>query len=96
MSHTVILELTCNKGAGATLLPGVLASLADTRAYKGCELVETYVDADDPDHIILWEKWAERGNQEAYLNWRMETGMIEALAPLLAAPPKVVHLRNAD
>ena len=96
MSHTVMLEIKCNKGAGAEFLPGVLASLAETRAYKGCELVETYLDAADPDRIVLWEKWAERANQEAYMNWRIESGMIEALAPVLAEPLRIVHLGAVD
>lgn len=96
MSHTVILDIKCKPGAGAQLLPMLLASLADTRAYEGCELVETYVDADDPDHIVLWEKWAARSNQEAYLAWRVETGMMEGLADIVTGPPTVVHLGSAD
>jgi heme oxygenase (mycobilin-producing) len=96
VSHTVMLDLKLNKGAGVEFLPGLLTSLAETRAYEGCELVETYVDADDPDHIVLWEKWAARTNQEAYISWRAESGMIEALAPILAEPLRIVHLGPAD
>ena len=57
MSHTVILEFKCNEGVGPGFLEMLLGALADTRAFEGCENVETYTDADDPDRIVLWEKW---------------------------------------
>ena len=56
MSHTVILEFKCNEGGGPGFLEMLLGALADTRAFEGCENVETYPDADDPDRIVLWEK----------------------------------------
>ena len=96
MSHSVMIHLTCNKGAGAEFLSVLLPSLVETRAYDGCELVETYVDCDDPDRIVLWEKWAARSNQEAYMGWRVETGAMEAVGAFLAEPPTVFHLNAAD
>ncbi|GIR37137.1 MAG: hypothetical protein CM15mP49_25220 [Actinomycetota bacterium] len=39
------------------------------------------MDQDNPDRIILWEKWETRENYEAYLAWRTETGMFEGLEP---------------
>ena len=95
MSHSVMIHLTCNKGAGAEFLSVLLPSLVETRAYDGCELVETYVDCDDPDHIVLWEKWAARSNQEEYMSWRVETGALEAVGAFLAEPPRFFHLRTA-
>jgi quinol monooxygenase YgiN len=44
------------------------------------------VDADNPDQIMLFEEWDSRGQQEKYLAWRVETGMIEMLAPVLSEP----------
>jgi quinol monooxygenase YgiN len=96
MSHSVMIHLNCNKGAGPEFLSVLLPSLAETRAYNGCELVETYVDSDDPDRIVLWERWAARSNQEAYMHWRVETGMVEAVGGFLAEPPSVMHLSAAD
>ena len=96
MSHTVMAEFTCAEGKGPEFVAMLLPSLADTRAYEGCELVETYVDDANPDRIILWEKWAERANQEAYISWRIETGMIDAIGPFMAAPPTFTHLDAKD
>lgn len=96
MSHTVYAEFNCQPGKGAEFLAMLLPSLADTRAYDGCELIETYTDAENPDKIVLWEKWAAKENQESYLAWRMETGMGDAIGPFMAAPPAFMHLSAQD
>lgn len=83
MSHTVIVEFPCNPGKGAEFLQFLDQALVDTRAFEGCELVEVYTDQDNPDLILLWEKWAAKSNQEAYLAWRMETGLGDALGPYM-------------
>ncbi|NND76122.1 MAG: hypothetical protein HKN44_14050 [Ilumatobacter sp.] len=96
MSHTVLIEFSCAEGKGPEFA-GVLRSvLPDTRAYEGCELVETYTDQDHPDTVMLWEKWRAKEDQESYLAWRVEGGMMEAIGPFMAAPPRFVHLSAAD
>ena len=96
MSHTVIVEFTCPEGVGEAFLPGLLDLLVDTRAFEGCESVETYTDSDNPDRILLWEKWATREHQEAYLAWRTETGMMEMNASMMAEPLRFMHLEPQD
>lgn len=96
MSHTVLLELNCKPGKGAEFLPALIAALADTRARQGAGAMEPYVDADNPDRLLVWEKWDSRADQESYLQWRMETGFVEALAPVLAEPPRIIHLGAAE
>ena len=92
MSHTVLIELSCLTGKGPEYLETVLPMLVDTRAFEGCELVEIYSDSDNPDRIFLWEKWASKKNQEAYLAWRIETGTFAAMDRFMAADPRFVHL----
>ncbi len=96
MSHTVILEINCKPGMGTAMMRGLLRSLADTRAYEGAELIEAYVDSDNPDRIVVWEKWASRAHQEAYLNWRTETGAMDSMADVVSEPPRFVHLTAAE
>ena len=96
MSHTVVLEISCKEGMGPAVLEGLLVSLVDTRAYEGAELIEAYVDADNPDLLFIWEKWATRGNQEAYMAWRMETGALDGLADVITGPPRFLHLSPAE
>ncbi len=96
MSHTVILELNYKPGLGAKMLPGLLASLADTRAHDGAIAIEPYVDADNPDRILVWQKWESRDQQGVYLQWRLDNGLMESLADLVTEPPRFLHLDAAD
>ena len=64
------------------------AALPDTRAFKGCEGLDTFVNQDDPGHIIMVEKWAERADHETYMKWRTEQGMFDALTDFVTAPPR--------
>ena len=94
MSQTVHALFQCQPGKGAELL-AILGSdqgLVATRAFEGCESIETYTDADNPDTIVLWEKFATRANHEAYLEWRIETGMIDMLGSILASDLQVTYL----
>ena len=95
MSHTVMVEFPCAPGKGPEFLSLLLTALTDTRAFDGCQLIETYVDHDNPDLIVLWEKWAQRSNQEAYMAWRAETGMMGLIGPFLSGPPRFLHLGSA-
>ncbi len=70
----------------------MLEVLPDTKAFEGAELIEAYVDSDNPDRLIVWEKWAGRQNQEAYLNWRTETGVLAQFMAVLTEEPRFVHL----
>ena len=97
MSHTALALFPCNPDKGEGFLELLLPALADTRAFEGCESIETYVDQDNPDHIFLWEKWATRENYEAYLAWRMETGMMELIAPYMdTTAVRFIHLQPRD
>lgn len=96
MSHTLFAEFRCAPGKGAEFVKVLLPALADTRKFEGCEMVETYIDQDNPDLVILWEKWAARENQQAYISWRIETGMLDSIGPFLAGEPRFVHLSTAS
>lgn len=96
MAHTVIVEFKCNAGKGAGFLATLKEGLRDTRAFEGCELVEPYSDSDNPDRIILYEKWATRENHGAYMAWRAENGMAEMMAEFVSDAPQITHLEAAD
>lgn len=55
--QTVTLLFKCQPGMGAVLLEAFTASLGDTRAFDGCLSVKTFVDADNPDTVMLIEEW---------------------------------------
>ena len=96
MSQTVHVAFRCNEGQGANLVAILGEALVDTRAFDGCESVEVYADADNPDTIVLWEKFATRAHHEAYLAWRIETGMLDMLGPILTSGLEVAYLDDRD
>ena len=87
MSHTVVVEFPCAEGKGAQFLDALRAALPDTRGFEGCELVETYTHQDDPDKIVLWEKWAAKPNQEAYRQQGPRDVGLRILAGKQTLPP---------
>lgn len=91
MSVLVIAEFFVSPEKSEAFLDLLKEALPDTRSFDGCESVETFVNQDDPGHVFLVEKWRERANQEAYLGWRMETGLTDMLTPFITAPPKFTY-----
>ena len=79
---------------GAGLGDGI-ATLAKTHGYT-ITSDEVYAHADNPDTIVLWEKFATRAHHEAYLAWRIETGMLDMLGPILASGLEVAYLDDRD
>ncbi len=76
------------------MLEAFKTSLADTRAFDGCISVSTFVDVDNPDTVMLFEQWATRTHQEAYVAWRIEGGMIGMLEPVLAETLETHYLED--
>lgn len=93
MSHCALVQFPCNPGKGEELVAMLSSVLVDTRAFDGCESVETFTDHDDPDLVMLWERWATREQYETYLTWRMDNGLLDALAPVMdTAKMRISHL----
>ena len=57
-------------------------ALVETRAYKGGRSVTTLVDQ-ETSSIVLVEEWDSAEDQQAYIAWRVETGLIDAIAPFM-------------
>lgn len=60
--------------------------LPDTANYEGAELVSCFADPDDHS-LVVHEVWAEKANQQAYLGWRSETGVVAKIVEMLREPP---------
>jgi len=60
-----------------------------TRIYAGCHSVLLTQNRDDINNIVIVEKWESREIYEAYLNWRVETGVFDSVAVLLDKPPSI-------
>jgi quinol monooxygenase YgiN len=57
-------------------------ALVETRSYKGCRSVTTLVDQ-ETSSVVLVEEWDSAEDQQAYIAWRVETGLIDAIAPFM-------------
>ncbi len=97
MTCIVVLEATAKKGKGVQLVETFRTILPDTRSKEGCQSVEVTVNLDDPDNLVLVERWASRKSYESYLAWRQERGDLDNLMTLLAGPPSIRYfdLTNA-
>ena len=66
--------------------------LPDTRSFDGCEGLDVKINSDDPNNLVLVERWQSRPHYEKYFAWRQETGLIDRLGPVLGAPPSIRYL----
>ncbi len=91
MSQKIHVLFPCQEGKGAELVEMMKEALVDTRAWQGCQSVEVYTNADAPDDVVLWETFDQRSDHEAYLAWRVETGLMDLLAPVLRSGPQFTY-----
>jgi len=82
MSVLVNLEIPVKKGRIEDFFDYLRNVLVDTRAYEGCIRLETYHEMENST-VLLIEEWEKIENQEAYMQWRTETGLVEALSEFL-------------
>ena len=82
MSVLVNLEIPVKKERIEDFFNYLRDILVDTRAYEGCIRLETYHDMED-SKVLLIEEWEKIENQESYMQWRTETGLVEALTEFL-------------
>jgi quinol monooxygenase YgiN len=54
-----------------------------TRARDGNRLFDIYLDQDKPGHVVFYEIWDSKEQQQAYLDWRQETGFNAKLGPYM-------------
>ena len=60
--------------------------LPDTRSFEGCQGVQLYENTESPTKLTIHAKWTSKEAQKKYMTWRMETGSLDKLAPMLSEP----------
>ena len=82
MKNLVIVSFPAKTETLGLLKQSMKDALPDTRSFDGCISVVTYIeDASNTIHLI--EDWESLEHQAKYLNWRVETGLLDILEPLL-------------
>lgn len=61
----------------------MIEAAPDTRAWDGCRLFDIYVDQDKPGHVVFYEIWDSKEQQEAYISWRQESGFNARIGPYM-------------
>ena len=87
MAIHVSLELNIQPGKAEEFIGMAAEAFKETRTKKGFIDIVATQGADDPNKIIFWETWESADDYNAYFNWRVETGFMDAIAPFMAAPP---------
>ena len=82
MSVMITLEMPVKPEMLEDYLNILKGALVETRNYKGCRSVTTLVDQ-ETSSIVLVEEWDSAEDQQAYIAWRVETGLIDAIAPFM-------------
>ena len=82
MKNLVIVSFPAKPETLESLKEAMRRALPDTRNFEGCLSVDTYIE-ESTNTIHLIEDWETLGYQEKYLNWRIETGLLTDLDPIL-------------
>lgn len=83
----VIVELNLKDGSYEDLRKLLVDALPETRSYDGNIDISCVHDQDDPNRVIIIERFESRQHYESYLAFRMESGTFNALLELLTAEP---------
>lgn len=67
-----------------------------TRGHEGCESIECYEQQENPNAVIIWQKWASKENHESYVKFRHDDGSFDFLGELIASPPEIVALNPVN
>ena len=86
MSVMVTAEFVLKPEAADQVIQTMIEILPDTRAYDGCHSVKSYYEK-ETHSLLLVEIWESSKHQQKYLGWRVETGLVDQVGEMLAAPP---------
>ena len=84
----VWVDLKPGDGGCQTMLECLTGSLPETLGCDGCQDLKVYIEGDGEGMVFI-EYWDSAEHYQRYLNWRTETGVLDRLVEMLAAPPVI-------
>ena len=84
---TITLELTLKPEAIDAFCAGLPEAINATATRKGFRDIRIVRHAHEP-RVIFLETWDSEADYDAYIAWRQSTGMMDAMAQIIAAPPR--------
>jgi len=95
MAVRVMVRMRAKPGEGDRLLQVVKDLTPDSIGREGAGEFELVRDLDDPDLLVMIERWRNRADHEAYVRWRAETMIgVAELGAVLAEPPEIRYLET--
>jgi quinol monooxygenase YgiN len=82
MSFVVVAKFPCKPGQAEAMEGLFRAALSETRAFQGCEQIDVVFN-DAANTYLLVEYWDLETSYDRYLQWRTDTGIADALAPII-------------
>lgn len=70
--------------------------LGVTRAWPGCQSIQVYETEENPNKLIIWQKWDNHESHESYVKMRHEKGDFDMLGEWVESPPEISALRPVD
>lgn len=91
MSDTIVVTMQLTPSDPAAFEAFLTDILPDTRKAKGARSCKTHVS--DSGEFLLIQEWELPEDQQAYMAWREETGVLKTFLGHLAKPADVVIWR---
>ena len=87
MSVLVNLQLNVKTGQVPAGLDAFRELLPGTRAYEGCHWVKLGKNLEHDNVLEAVSQWDSKEHYDAYLKWRVDTGVVTALKEFLDEEP---------
>ena len=82
MSFVVVAKFPCKLGQAQSMEDLFHSALADTRGFQGCERIDVVFNEGTNTYLLV-EYWDHEASYDRYLQWRTDTGIADALAPIV-------------
>jgi quinol monooxygenase YgiN len=92
LSAIVIVDLPATEQTRDELVALLEEALHDTRAFDGNRGASLCTEHEEPTMVTIVEHWESLEHYLAYDAWRVETGFMEQLEPMLGGEPGERHL----
>ncbi|MGQ0464758.1 MAG: putative quinol monooxygenase [Sporichthyaceae bacterium] len=96
MAITATALLVAKPGEVDNLIAIMSKFVPELRAWEGSLGTTSHRDQDDPNKILLIERWEAKENHLSYLKMRADNGDLDRLGKLVAAPPAFAWYDDAD
>ena len=96
MSVIVLVNLDVKEEFADELKKYFKEILTGTRSFEGCQGVQLYESKESPTKMTIHAKWTSEEAQKKYMSWRMDTGALDKIIPMLSEPPNLEFYNIID